>query len=297
MAVAIFWFNLLAFSLMFGTLGLAWLRCLRRQSREGRLYLAYVLLFVLWFLALTFFYFLDSFTDGSGGSQFLVISLMRLVLSVGIAYVTPLFLVSLVWKSEQPLPWRRTLIFPLLTLAMFLLLSLWPTMAGALVFSAVFNSLIGVGSFWVLRSLEGERRREFRSFLWLNGPAFLLFGSTWLLRFFWEPLGTLDFSLMVSGLFMVAWSLNDILVFLKLWGQEPEAPTPELFFERYAISPREREIIQLLALGKSHKEIAAALFISPRTAESHVYRIFRKCAVNNRVELLNLLRSLDVGPL
>lgn len=293
MAVAILWFNLLAFTLMFGTLGLAWLRSLRSERREGRLYLFYVIFHLLWFFALTFFYFSDQFVLQGSPLFGAWVGIVRLGLSVGIAYLTPLFLISLVWSPDAPLPWRRALLAPTLTLAVYLALTRWPSVAGALVFSATFNSLIGVGSLLAHRNLDEARRREFGSFLLFNGIAFLLFGSAWFLQLLWDGLGTLDFSMVVTGLFMVAWSANDIVVFLKLWGREAQAPTPERFFERYAISPREREVIQLLARGKSHKEIAAELYISPRTAESHVYRIFRKCAVNNRVELLNVLRSLE----
>jgi DNA-binding CsgD family transcriptional regulator len=59
--------------------------------------------------------------------------------------------------------------------------------------------------------------------------------------------------------------------------------------ERYGISPREREVISLMILGKSNREIAAALFISPETVKKHVYNSYRKIGVKNRVQLVNAL--------
>lgn len=52
-----------------------------------------------------------------------------------------------------------------------------------------------------------------------------------------------------------------------------------------AISMREREVLQLLAEGKSSKEIAASLYISARTAETHRRNIARKLNLHSVAEL------------
>ncbi len=52
------------------------------------------------------------------------------------------------------------------------------------------------------------------------------------------------------------------------------------------LSPRERLIVQLLVEGKKNKEIAAALSISIRTAESHRANIMRKLGLHSIVELV-----------
>ena len=48
------------------------------------------------------------------------------------------------------------------------------------------------------------------------------------------------------------------------------------------LTPRELEVLRLLAAGRTDKEIAAALFISRRTAQGHVAGIFAKLGVNTR---------------
>jgi DNA-binding NarL/FixJ family response regulator len=53
------------------------------------------------------------------------------------------------------------------------------------------------------------------------------------------------------------------------------------------LSNRENEILQLLAQGMLYKEIAARLFISQETVRKHVYHIYEKMHVNNRVEAIN----------
>ena len=50
------------------------------------------------------------------------------------------------------------------------------------------------------------------------------------------------------------------------------------------LSPREREVLTLLAAGRSNQQIGSALGISARTAASHVANIYRKLQVNNRVD-------------
>jgi DNA-binding NarL/FixJ family response regulator len=56
------------------------------------------------------------------------------------------------------------------------------------------------------------------------------------------------------------------------------------------LSGREREVLRLVAGGKSDREIAIALTISPRTAETHVAAILRKLDVRNRAEAASLYR-------
>ena len=50
------------------------------------------------------------------------------------------------------------------------------------------------------------------------------------------------------------------------------------------LSAREREIISLLAAGRRRAEVARELFISPKTVEKHLERIFRKLGVHTQAE-------------
>jgi DNA-binding NarL/FixJ family response regulator len=53
-----------------------------------------------------------------------------------------------------------------------------------------------------------------------------------------------------------------------------------------ALTPRQREVLQLLAEGNSAKEIAADLFISRRTVEYHKYRIMDLLGFQKSAELI-----------
>ncbi|MEP7107504.1 MAG: response regulator transcription factor [Ferruginibacter sp.] len=53
------------------------------------------------------------------------------------------------------------------------------------------------------------------------------------------------------------------------------------------LSKREKEILESLSKGLLYKEIADVLFISPQTVRKHVYHIYEKLHVGNRIEAVN----------
>lgn len=66
-------------------------------------------------------------------------------------------------------------------------------------------------------------------------------------------------------------------------GARPEEPEDA---PRSRLTPREREIVQLLAEGKANKEVATALGISVKTAETHRARIMAKLNIRSIGELV-----------
>jgi DNA-binding CsgD family transcriptional regulator len=70
-------------------------------------------------------------------------------------------------------------------------------------------------------------------------------------------------------------------------------PRTSARFEEYGISPREREIVKLIYEGKTNRQIADELFISLQTVKDHVYRVYRKTNVKNRVQLVTLFMRDD----
>jgi DNA-binding NarL/FixJ family response regulator len=65
-----------------------------------------------------------------------------------------------------------------------------------------------------------------------------------------------------------------------------EAPmTPSVDSELDQLTPREREVMRLLARGYAYKEIAAELFISVKTVETHASNVLRKLQLSSRHQL------------
>jgi DNA-binding CsgD family transcriptional regulator len=74
----------------------------------------------------------------------------------------------------------------------------------------------------------------------------------------------------------------------------PAEPLPaELKSDLVALglSPRESDVVELLLVGLSHKEIAERLFISPDTVKKHTYNAHRKLGVQNRVQLAYFVQN------
>lgn len=63
--------------------------------------------------------------------------------------------------------------------------------------------------------------------------------------------------------------------------EEAPAPPPHV-----TLSPREQEIVRLIAKGLPNKAIAAALDISLWTVATHLRRVFSKLGVNSRAEMV-----------
>jgi len=69
----------------------------------------------------------------------------------------------------------------------------------------------------------------------------------------------------------------------------PRSTMLPIILALHALSPREREVAQLLQLGLRTDEIAAHLHISPHTLRDHIKSIFHKLGVSHRAELMALV--------
>jgi DNA-binding CsgD family transcriptional regulator len=52
------------------------------------------------------------------------------------------------------------------------------------------------------------------------------------------------------------------------------------------LTPRQREVVQLLAEGKSMKEVASVLKVTPRTVAFHKYRVMDELNIGTTAELI-----------
>jgi DNA-binding NarL/FixJ family response regulator len=71
---------------------------------------------------------------------------------------------------------------------------------------------------------------------------------------------------------------------------EPPADDPAAA-GRDGLSEREVEVARLVLAGRTHREIGAQLFLSPKTVEHHVARIRAKLGATNRAEMIAALRA------
>jgi len=79
---------------------------------------------------------------------------------------------------------------------------------------------------------------------------------------------------------------------LRTASQHPEAQGDPVA----AMTPRQREILQLFVEGKSAKVIASELGISPRTVEDHKYRLMETLGIENSAELVHFAVKHGIVP-
>jgi len=78
------------------------------------------------------------------------------------------------------------------------------------------------------------------------------------------------------------------LFVLTIQSDRPKIISHDLF-EEQGLTPRERELVHLVCLGLSNREIAEKLCISLLTVQNHLHNIYTKMGVRNRVGLLSRL--------
>lgn len=70
-------------------------------------------------------------------------------------------------------------------------------------------------------------------------------------------------------------------------GERPVAHVHDVDVLR-RLTPQELQVVRLAATGASNREIAARLFLSPRTVGHHLSRAYPKLGVTRRMELARL---------
>lgn len=93
-----------------------------------------------------------------------------------------------------------------------------------------------------------------------------------------------------SGLPYVPSSLGATLVAAFRTGRAPESLSP-----LSALTPRERQVLDLVTSGRNTGEIAALLEISPHTVHRHRSAIMRKMGFHDRVELIRFALANDLA--
>lgn len=58
---------------------------------------------------------------------------------------------------------------------------------------------------------------------------------------------------------------------------------------RFALTPRETEVLSWIVKGKSNRDVATILSLSPRTVDKHLQAIFAKMGVENRTAAAALI--------
>ena len=68
----------------------------------------------------------------------------------------------------------------------------------------------------------------------------------------------------------------------------------EFFKNKYSVTGKEVEVIELLLAGLTYKQIADKLYIASKTVDNHIQNIYKKLEISNKIQLFNLIHSKKV---
>lgn len=272
--------------------------------------LSYLIYLILWnalgLFELEFLYFLRFLPQGAQMGFLLFMSINSVVLLGGIAYFLVDFLRRWAKRVFPPLlkagliaPFAVILVLHTIKAAerlrtnpaseTFRVLAPW---SGNLMMLFLFLAL--TEAFLNARRLQApELRRPLRLFAATTGAGLALFGmSIWGALHFGR---SWLFQVSLSGFLGLAANVPGIVILRGTLQRTPSAgglaPFPDdwrRIVEHFGLSPREAEIARLVLSGKSNRDIAAQVYISPETVKKHISNIYQKTGVRSRLQLMNL---------
>jgi len=90
--------------------------------------------------------------------------------------------------------------------------------------------------------------------------------------------------------------LTDLARRARIPIEEPQAAASDAPAALHGLTAREREILDLVAVGRTYSEISRTLMISEKTVSSHVSHLLAKTGTANRVELAGLVHRIAPNP-
>ena len=295
----ILWFNIMGFTLLFASLGAAYVIYGRKKPGWLFHYLLYLAVYAFFTIFNTYGFFSQVYLPPM--SPFF--NYLAMYITFGIALilliVVPRFIFSL-FSSKQSLK-QKIFTFGIagLFLIMMIIAILYPewylNSAGAGLMNGYLGFVTLYGIIRIRRSGEQVDYGVVIPFLYLSCIFyFIVVVQSIILPLVSTPLQNEHISLFTAGLICFLWgAITLIYMIIKNYSHVSPgtAVLTEDYASRYGITPREKEIIILLLQGKSNKEISETLFVSHRTVEAHIYNIYRKCSVKNKLELSHHIAS------
>ena len=297
MEIVAFWLNIVGFSLLFG---IFFLTLVSRKTNRHIMFDQY-----LWYIGLSWMWFLFQFIGfvyltvlkREARSILTVNTLIRYAFTIMVFYRIPLFLDTIITGEISKNSKKISIIVGCGTLGLLILLGVIRSVVIGPYVTVLFKGLVGSSflyAFARIRQQQSYRAKRMRSFLVISSVAFLFFSWYAIIFNVFPNLQRPGFDPFVSAVYIIVWCLNDAMIYLREFSSIGirERNQMDNFHDRYKLSEREQEIVRLLVDGMSYKEIAFQLSLSPRTVETHIYRIFKKCSVSTKLELINKMFPL-----
>lgn len=96
-----------------------------------------------------------------------------------------------------------------------------------------------------------------------------------------------------SGFVSKDWDASDVAAAVRMVGLGMTMFSPKSDQPEPILTGREREVLDLIAVGSTNREIAEQLFLSPHTVKEHTSSLYRKLSARNRAEAVQ--RAQRIG--
>ena len=295
----ILWFNILGFSLLFASISVTYVIYHRLHPKWLSPFLMYIGSFALFSIMNSYTYFIKIYVDFPNSLIDTVIIYVSSFFGLFLLWVVPFFIQTL--HSRKKYQWYThpsNIIVFIFAIAMLFFLLLGKS-KNSNVGSAFFNGYLGCVTLRGLVLIYREKKYKQLSvvvpFLYVTGPLFLVVAIEHIaLSQIFNQETTTTIQLFTSGLIS---TLIAIVTLGSMFIKRNEVNTSSKlllstqFVNHFSLTKREQEIIPMLIQGKTNKEIGEILYISIRTVDTHIYNIYKKCSVKNKLELAHLISS------
>jgi DNA-binding CsgD family transcriptional regulator len=139
---------------------------------------------------------------------------------------------------------------------------------------------------------NGTLRSYFRALCVMGGVCLAAFFLDLILHFE-EKIGSISGGFRVGVAIYLFWNLITLYFALRHFTSTKDNLGKKLvhFNTKYALTPQEQRVVELILEGRNNPEIGEKLFISPGTVKRHVYNIFKKTKAASRLDLLRRIRE------
>lgn len=270
---------------------------LRQRGRrlDDRVYLWLMIFYCLWLITFSVLFFSEAFVRPLPKAVTIIFGILR-----GVITITVLTLFTfLTGETSGRLKKRSSVIISAAAALVYIILVI-PVFASSSVFFAnlvtlLFNLYFLTVSVFVLIVLRNKKSVQ-KSFIYFFS-LMVIYSLSQAVIIFLPPANlSMDIRLVLAVLpraaFCLLWGAVELVVFIRreyIKELEHHESVSSVFIRDYEITARETDVIKCISAGYSNKQTAEELFISEKTIETHIYSIYRKCRVKNKVELLNLI--------
>ncbi|MDC7226045.1 MAG: helix-turn-helix transcriptional regulator [Spirochaetales bacterium] len=295
----ILWFNILAFTFLFASMGATYIVYSKLKPKWLVYYLLYLASYAFFTVFNTYDFFSRVYLPAMPPFLYFIAVAVTYLIALALLVIVPRFVFSLFTQNRNSKQSVFIMVMVSISIALMVADFLSPELpierAGSIFMNAYLGGVTLYGIIRLRKTNDKSNLGVVLLFLRLSCIFYsVVVLQSILLPLFTEPVQEFNITLFTAGLICFLWgSITLAYLIIKNFRQE-NIGTVTLTDEAvsfFGITPREKEIINLLLCGKSNNEIGEKLFVSTRTVEAHVYNIYRKCSVKNKLELARKLSS------